>query len=209
MDFYYGRNSGNSARAAFGLFESGASFDPRQLNIKANQNHEPAYLAINPMGKIPALVDEGIVLWESNAINWYVAERHPASGLLPDNIEGRAAVQRWLFFQTAHVSPGCTPVFRATNPRSRAAFGEPDPRDVQRGRTELERFLPVLDRQLEGRDWLERKFSMADIAHTPHLVMLAAGGFDFSPYPRLAAWLERVQARPGWRKASELIYGPP
>src|SRR6266852_6386964 len=126
MDFYYGRNSGNSARAAFGLFESGAPFEPRQLNIKANQNREPAYLAINPMGKIPALVDEGIVLWESNAINWYVAERYPMSGLLPESIEGRAAVQRWLFFQTAHMSPGCIPVFRATNPRLRAAFGEPD-----------------------------------------------------------------------------------
>src|SRR5919206_5170440 len=100
MDFYFGRMSGNSARAAFGLVEAGASFEPHLLDIARGDNKAAAYLAVNPMGKIPALVDGELRLWESNAINWYVAEKFPSAGLVPASAEARASVLRWLFFQT-------------------------------------------------------------------------------------------------------------
>ena len=70
MDFYYGRVSGNSTRAAFGLLEAGASFQPHFLDTQKGENRSAEYLSINPMGKIPSLVDGKLKLWESNAINW-------------------------------------------------------------------------------------------------------------------------------------------
>jgi len=151
MDFYYGRMSGNSARAAFGLSEAGASFQPHLLDTRAGENRGAAYLAVNPMGKIPALVDGPLRLWESNAAG--------------------------------------------------------DTQAAEAGRKELARYLPVLEGALADRDWLEREFSLADIAYAPHLSLVAEGGFDLSPYPRVRAWLDRLLARPAWRKAAGTIFG--
>src|SRR3989442_5645975 len=155
MDFYYGAMSGNSARVAFGLAEAGAKCQPRLLDTRKGENRSPEYLAVNPMGKIPSLVDGALKLWESNAINWYVAEKFPAARLLPSSIEGRAEVHRWLFFQTAHFSPPAVTVFRATHPRVKAFWGgEPEEAAVAAARKELARFLPVLERRLSACDML-------------------------------------------------------
>src|SRR5262245_57231674 len=208
MDFYYGRISGNSARAAFGLMEAGAAFEPHLVDTRGGENRSAEYLSVNPMGKIPALVDGALKLWESNAINWYAAEKFPQARLLPSSVEGRAAVQRWLFFQAAHVTPACIPVFRGTNPRVQAFWqNAPDAQAMETGRKELARYLPVLEAALVNRNWLENDFSLADVAYAPHLLLVAEGGFDFSPYPRVRAWLDRLQARPAWRKTAEMIFG--
>lgn len=207
MDFYYGRISGNSSRAAFGLFEAGVAFTPHLLDPRSGGNKTAAYLAVNPMGKIPALAHGAFRLWESNAINWYAAESNPAAKLIPQTAEGRASMQRWLFFQSAHVSPAAVPLFRATNPRIQAFWGtSPDEKVAEASRVELRRYLPVLEAALEGRDWLERDFTLADIAYAPHFMLMAGGGFDFGPWPRVAAWLERTLARPGWKKTADLIF---
>ena len=208
MDLYYGRMSGNSARAIFGLSEAGAPFQGRVLDTRAGENRAPSYLAVNPMGKIPAFVDGPLKLWESNAINWYVAEKLPEARLLPASLQGRASVQRWLFFQAAHVSPACLPVFRATNARVQEFWRiKGDSQAAEAGRKELARYLPVLEGALADREWLEREFSLADVAYAPHLSLVAEGGFDLSPYPRLRAWLDRLLARPAWRKAAEMVFG--
>src|SRR4051812_33465315 len=209
MDFYCGRLSGNSARAAFALEEAKVAYDVHVLDTKSGENKSAAYLAINPMGKIPALVDGDLRLWESNAINWYVAERFPRAGLLPQTPEGRASVHRWLFFQAGHVSPACVPVFRATNERVKAFWqSQADPQAAEAGRKELARFLPVLEEALRTGDWLERQFSLADIAHAPHLLLIAEGGFDFAPYPRLRGWLDRLRRRAAWQKVEKMIFAP-
>jgi glutathione S-transferase len=213
MDLYFGRNSGNSSRAVFGLLESGLEFQPRLVDPRAGENRAPAYLAVNPMGKIPALVDGPLRLWESNAINWYAAEKRPEARLLPATAEGRALVQRWLFFQAAHVTPACLRVYRSTNTRVQAWWGmKPDPAELELGRKELDRFLPVLEAALEGRDWLEGDFSIADVAYLPHLTFVAegtaAGGFDLGRWPRVRAWMERLAARPAWLRTRELVFGP-
>jgi glutathione S-transferase len=208
MDFYFGRMSGNSARAAFGLVEAGAAFEPHELDIARGDNKAAAYLAVNPMGKIPALVDGDLRLWESNAINWYAAERNPQAHLLPRSIPGRAVVQKWLFFQAAHVTPACVPVFRATNQRVQEFWKtKGDPQSADAGRKELARYLPVLEAGLAAGDWLAGAFSLADIAYLPHLVLIEQGGFDFGPYPRVRDWISRMRSRPAWKKASALIFG--
>jgi len=208
MDFYYGRMSGNSARAAFGLIEAGAAIQTHLIDPRRSGSRAAEYRSVNPMGKIPALVDGALKLWESNAINWYAAEKLPNARLLPDSLEGRASVQRWLFFQTGHVTPACIPVFRGTNARVQAFWqNPPDAQGMETGRRELARYLPVLEAALEHRSWLEGEFTLADIAYAPHLLLVAEGGFDFSPYPRIRAWLDRLRTRPAWKKTAEMIFG--
>jgi glutathione S-transferase len=207
MELFFSRMSGNSGRAVFGLLESGAAWTQHPIDARAAQHHKADYLALNPMGKVPALRDGEFTLWESNAINWYAAEKHPQSKLLPKSLEGRAAVQRWLFFQTGHITPACIAIFRATHPRLRAFWNyQGDPQAADGARKELERFLPVLESALEGGDWLENEFSLADVAYAPHFMLIAEGGFDFSPYPRVAYWLERLLARPAWKQTYQLLY---
>ncbi|HVV48170.1 MAG TPA: glutathione S-transferase family protein [Polyangia bacterium] len=207
MDFYYARFSGNSARSAFALAETGAAYTPHPLDVPGGEGRRPDYLALNPMGKVPALVDGDVRLWESNAINWYLAETHPGARLLPASPAGRAAVQRWLMFQTGHLTPACATLFRKTNARVRAIWKtDADAAAVERARQELGRYLPVLEQALAGRDWLEGEFSLADIAYAPHLAMIAEGeaGYDFAATPNIRAWLERLWARPAWKKAAEM-----
>jgi glutathione S-transferase len=207
MELFYGRMSGNSARAVFGLHEAGVEFTPRLVDTRGGENRSPGYLALNPMGKIPSFRDGELRLWESNAINWYVAEKHPEAGLLPPTLEGRASVQRWLFFQAAHVSPACVPLFRATNRRVQEFWRtQGDDRAADAARQELARWLPVLEDALAGRDWLERSFSLADVAYAPHLSLVVEGGYDLGPYPAVGAWLARALARPAWRRTAELVF---
>jgi glutathione S-transferase len=208
MELFFSRISGNSARAVFGLHEIGVDWTPRPVDPRAGETRRPEYLALNPMGKIPALKDGDFVLWESNAINWYAAETHPQAGLLPPTPRERAAVQRWLYFQTGHVSPACLPIFRARHPAMQAFWNmKPDPALTAIAEKELARFLPVLDAALVGKEWLEGKFSLADVAYAPHLGLLRGTAFDFGPYPHLAAWLDRLLARPAWKKAEALVFG--
>lgn len=206
MDLFYSRNSGNSSRSVFALAEAGVPWNPRPVDWRGGETHGTAYLAINPMGKVPALADGELRLWESNAINWYLAEKHPECGLLPGSMTGRAAVHRWLFFQAGHVGPACFPIVR-TLPSVQAFWNATtDPQAVEAGRKELGRYLPVLESALVGRDWLEGAFSLADITYAPHFMLLGRTGFDFSPYPALQAWLDRLLARPAWQQTMKLIY---
>ena len=208
MEFYYGRLSGNSARTAFALHEAGVHYSARLVYTPKGENRSPAYVAINPTGKVPSLTDGELRLWESNAINWYVAERHPEARLLPASLEGRAAVQRWLFFQTGHVSPACTAIFRVTNARVQKFWNlKGDPLSAEAGTKELARYLEVLEEALAGREWLEDDFSIADIAYAPHLWFVSEGGFDFSATPGVQAWLNRLWARPAWQRTLALIFG--
>ena len=64
----------------------------------------------------------------------------------------------------------------------------------------------MLETALADREWLERDFSLADLAYAPHLWLIREGGFDFSPTPRVAAWLDRLLARPAWHQAAALIF---
>ncbi len=207
MDFYYGRVSGNSSRVAFGLYEAGAQFVPRLLDTRGGENRSAAYLLVNPMGKVPSLADGDFRLWESNAINLYVAEKHPQARLVPASPEGRASMQRWLFFQASHVTPACVQLFRATNARVQEFYGiVGDAPAAEASRKELARYLPVLESALAGREFLEGDFSLADIAYAPHLWLVREGGLDLAPWPLVAAWLERTLARPAWQKAAALVF---
>jgi glutathione S-transferase len=209
MDLFYGRMSGNSARSVFGLLEAGSSFTPRLVDTRAGENRRPDYLALNPTGKIPALADGDFRLWESNAINWYAAEQNPSAGLLPATPAGRAAVQRWLFFQSAHVSPACGQLFLSAHPRMREFWQtREDPKAVEAAHQGLSRWLPVLQSALDRRDWLEGGFTLADVAYAPHLSLIVESGFDLAPYPAVRAWLERTLARPAWREARALVFEP-
>jgi len=102
MELYFTHTSGNSGRCVFTLLESGIDWKQHRLDPHSGETRTAEYRAVNPMGKVPTLVHDKLVLWESNAINWFIAQKHPEAQLLPKSIEAQAAVQQWMFFQGAH-----------------------------------------------------------------------------------------------------------
>lgn len=160
---------------------------------------DPEYLARNPSGKVPTLIDDdGFTLWESNAILIYLAEKKPDLGLLGRDAMQRADAERWLFFAATHLQPWLSLLGQERIMKARSG-GAPDGSVIALAERELGRFLPLLDQHLTGREFLGRAFGVADIAVGAGLENSEARGVDLGQFSAILAWRERLRARPTWR----------
>jgi glutathione S-transferase len=157
----------------------------------------PAFRALNPLGQIPVLQEGDLVLADSNAILVYLAKRHAAdSGWLPEDPVGAARVQRWLSLAAGEIAYG--PAAARINARFYDT-GVP-PALSQRLAA---RVLGLMESELAARDWLAADVAhdrptIADIACYSYVAHAPEGGIDLAPYPRVQAWIARVQALPGF-----------
>ncbi|MDB4937789.1 MAG: gst [Labilithrix sp.] len=172
------------------------------IDFKKKEQKSPEYLALNPNGKIPALVDRDggkrIVVFESGAILLYLAER--AGKLIPKDAAGRAEVLSWLFWQVG--GPG--PMFGQAG-----AFGRAQPRNEEAYAKFLEeskRLAGVLDGHLKGREWIAGgAYSIADIASYPWFEGISkAEPAIVEGRNEVVAWMGRMAARPAVQKGMRL-----
>lgn len=159
---------------------------------------QPAFLALNPAGAVPVLVDDGWVLTQNAAILHYIAELHPQAGLAGTTPRERAEVNRWLAFLNADVHPAFHPLFGSTAFLEDAAVID---RTKDAARTKLRGLFDRLDAQLDGRDWLTGRRSLAD----PYLFVVLrwarATGVDLDGLDRLQAFAVRMRSDPGVQAA--------
>jgi glutathione S-transferase len=156
------------------------------------------YLARNPAGKVPTLVDDdGFVLWESGAILAHLADKKPAAGLFPAEAHARADVLRWLFLLATHVQPWLSLLGQERLIKARSGLPA-EPAFIVLAERELARFLPILDAQLADREYLAGGYSIADIATGCSLEDCEARGVELAQYAHLTAWRERLRQRPAW-----------
>jgi glutathione S-transferase len=146
------------------------------MPFKDKENQTPAYRAINPLGKAPALVDGDFKLWESNAILTYLATVFPETHALPTDPQGRADVDRWLHWQSFHFTHAV--IAHKDNPEKAA-------KDIQP-------HLDLLEGQLEGREFLCGELSVADFAIVPYAIARLGKNVDYSGHPNVVAWFDRV-----------------
>src|ERR1044071_10162957 len=104
-----------SIRARWTLQEMGVPFEAVTVDMLAGENRSPAFLKINPAGKVPVLIDGDLVLTESIAIVLHLAEKFPEKGLIPENLRGRAQLHRWLLFTTTELEQPLWRIARHTN----------------------------------------------------------------------------------------------
>lgn len=202
MKLYDNRFSPNAKRPRVCAAELGIDLEIVPVDFAKGDPRRPEYLAKNPMGKVPTLEDDGYVLWESPAMLVYLATKHPDRGLLPSDPRGRADAMRWMFWNASHLESGVFTVGfeRVIKPMM---GGAPDELRVAAGQKEVDRYAPILNAHLEGKPWmLGGAFSIADIDLGTTVEFGAAVGIDLGPYPHVAAWLRRLQAREAWQKAS-------
>ena len=182
-----------SIRARWTLQELGVGFEAITVNLVAGEHRRPEFLKVNPAGKLPVLVDGDLVLTESVAIVLYLAEKYPEKGLLPTDLTERAQVNRWLLFAATELEQ---PLWRIS--RHTALYPEDKrlPGDVALARQEFEEMGAVLEKHLQG-----RQFVVGDRATVADFVMaytLDWGGEAqlLDGFPVLRGYMERMYARP-------------
>ncbi|MDQ7995579.1 MAG: glutathione S-transferase N-terminal domain-containing protein [Luteibacter sp.] len=189
----------NSIKVPVALEELGLDYELHGVNVKQGEQRAPAFLALNPNGKVPVLIDaragETLVLTESAAILVYLAERE--GKLLPATGEARARVFEQLFF---HAS-GLGPAFGQSGFFQRQA-AEPQPLAIERFSKETQRTLGMLDSVLALRPFVAGDdYSIADIAHFGWLWRREFAGVSFDTTPHVARWYDAVASRPATQRA--------
>lgn len=182
----------NGHKVSIALEELGLPYDVRRIALGKGEQREEWFLAINPNGRIPAIVDhdEGdFAVFESGAILVYLAEK--AGALLPTDTKGRSRVLQWLMFQMGGVGPmmGQANVFNRYAP-------ERIPYAIERYQRESRRLFEVLERRLSEHDWLADDYSIADIANFAWVRTHQWSGVSLEGLPGLTRWVERIAARP-------------
>ena len=182
----------NGYKVSIMLEETGLPYSVHAIDLGKGEQKTPEFLAMNPNGRIPVIVDhdnDEFVVFESGAILIYLAEK--SGQLLPQETKARSRVLQWLMFQMSGIGPmmGQANVFYRY-------FPERIPAAIQRYQHEGRRLLSVLDRQLQGRDYICDDYSIADIATWPWAVIHEWSGIDIGGLHDLQAWLERMAKRP-------------
>jgi glutathione S-transferase/SAM-dependent methyltransferase len=200
MELYAEIMSPNSKRVRICAAELGRALDVKVVDFQRGENRAPDYLALNPMGKVPTVVDGEFVLWESPAILFHLA-RAGGAPLWADDPRTQADVLRWMFFGASHLDPYFTTL--VVERYFKAARGAPaDVAQCAAADQWLLQFLPVVEHQLARHDYLAGRFSLADIALGCTIELLPPLGYGLAPYPHVRAWLERLQGRDSWRAMS-------
>ena len=186
---FYTAPTPNGWKVAMTLEEMGLDYQLHMVNLSGGEQQEESYLAINPNGRIPAIVDDGFPVFESGAIMLYLAEK--TGKLIPRDVKGRSEVVQWLMFQMAGIGPmqGQAVVFVRY-------FPEDIPAAKDRYINESRRLYEVLDRRLEGREWLVNDFSIADIANWSWIRSHKWARVPVEGLDNLSKWMDRMRNRP-------------
>jgi glutathione S-transferase len=189
----YGFGPTRSLRALWGLKELDVDFEFVPVNLRAGDNRRPDFLRLNPAGKVPVLVDGDLVVTESAAIILYLAEKYPEKGLMPADLKQRARVYRWMMFAVTELEQ---PLWRITRHTMLYPEDKRLPQDVALARQEFVTMAAILDRHLEGRQFIVGDgITIADCV-TAYLIDWANEQHLIDDYPQLRSYLERMYARP-------------
>jgi glutathione S-transferase len=182
----------NGWKASIMLEEVGLPYEARPIRLHEGEQREPWYLALNPNGRIPTIVDrdeDGFAVFESGAILIYLAEK--TGRLLPADPRGRSRVLQWLMFQMGGIGPmqGQANVFFRYAPE-RIEYA------IRRYQDETARLYRVLDARLAESEYLAGDYSVADVATWPWVRIHGWAGVDVDRMPHLQRWLAAIGARP-------------
>lgn len=193
----YGTSGSRALRALWGVEEVGVSYEQIAVTFGADSK-EPAYLAINPNGRIPALVDGDLKLFESLAINLYLCKRY-GGALYPSATADEAHALQWSIWALSEIEPLQMQIV------VQMLFTPEDKRNlkvVESAQRGLQRPLKVLDAALAGRDWLVGdSFSVADLNVAGVIMLMKMVQFRYAEHANVQRWADACYARPALARA--------
>ncbi|MBI4695342.1 MAG: glutathione S-transferase N-terminal domain-containing protein [Gammaproteobacteria bacterium] len=192
----YTASTPNGWKASVMLEEIGMPYTVHPISLSKGEQKTPEFLRLNPNGRIPAIVDrdnDDFAVFESGAIMLHLAKK--SGQLMPKDAKGESRVTQWLMFQMAGIGPmmGQANVFYRY-------FPEKIPAAIARYQNEGRRLFEVLERQLDGREYLCDEYSIADIANWCWVRIHEWSGIDVTGLGNLQAWLARLEARPACQR---------
>ncbi len=179
----------------------------QHINVYAGEGNDPKYRSLNPWGKIPTLVDEDFVLWESNAILVYLSECHGNFLLSSNKMRQRATILKWLFWESSHWQPTLHRVLAARV--AQILFPKPNENIIRAvwEDHELMNLLSVLESVLTSSHFIcGATLTIADYSVAGMTTYFYACEFPFSKYPAISAWLERISKLPAWISTEEVLW---
>lgn len=201
MKFYNSNGSPNALRTRAVIHELGLAVEFVEIDFGKGETRTPEFLAINPNGKVPALVDGDLKLWESRAINAYLTTKVPGQTLYPTDAVARAIVDQWSYWQAIHLGPTMQRVAFERVMKKAFGRGEPDETAIAGDVKTVAELLGVLDGALAGKDWITGTLSLADFALGTTFTFRTAAKLGVEAFPNVAAWIARLEALPSWEKA--------
>ena len=176
--------------------EKGLQWETTWLDLPAGEHKQPQYLAINPVGKVPALIDDSNIVHDSTIINEYLEDRFAsAKPLLPRDPIARARARAFEDYADAYLMPSLFKVFWEV----RKPEAERNQAKIDEGWREAQSHFAYLERELAGRDYFAGEFSLGDISFVPPLANLERAGFTIPvEFKNLNAWWQRMKARPSF-----------
>ncbi len=191
------KNSSNVQKVLWACHELGVTFEREDVGGPFGRNQEPEYLALNPNARVPTIIDDGFVLWESNAIVRYLAMKH-GGALLPGELRERALAEQWMDWQQTAVNPAITPVFWGL---VRTPPAERDVQAIARARDALEASMIILDARLGASEYVAGpRFSMGDIPLGIMVYRWYEMDIPRQPLSHLKRWYDLLAARRGFQQ---------
>lgn len=181
----------------------GIPLDFEFVDLTKGASHTPDYLALNPTGRTPTLIDGDLKLWESTAIMQYLASQKP-NALWPDDARSRADIMRWQSWALAHFGKdGCEPLLFQRIVKQILNLGPPDEAVVAQGLACFDKEAAVLDAHLATQPYLVgNDVTLADFSVAAPLFYAERGGLPLASYPNVQDWFGRVSALPCWQETA-------
>lgn len=201
MKLYNANFSPNALRVRAVALELGIDLEIIEVDLRGGDNQSADFLSMNPNGRVPVLVDDEFVVWESRAINSYLASKKPERGLHPDDPKSRATVDQWLYWQAIHLGPAMQKLSFERYLKAKFGMGDPDQGVVEAEQKNVDQFLAVLETGLADKDWIASELSVADFALASTFMYRAQSDISLDDLPNVAAWIERLEARQSWKDA--------
>lgn len=191
MKLYYSPKSGHSHRVRLFLSLIGVPFDLIEVDLAARQHKSADFLKMNAFGQVPVLEDDGVAIADSNAILVYLARKFGRADWYPEDALGAARVQRWLSVAAGQLAQG------PASARLVTLFGAKIDADAAIARAHA--LLGLMDAELAQSGWLAaERPTIADIALYSYIARAPEGNVALDDYAHVRAWLERIEALPGF-----------
>jgi len=203
MQFYFFPPSPNVRKVNAVIAHLGITdIERRVVNLAKGEHRRAEFLSINPMGKLPALVDDsGLLLWESNAICQFLCERQGDTPLYPRDSRVRADIARWMFWEASAWAQPAAILTHENVRKPMMGIGEPDAAKVSQGEEQFRPLATVLNNHLANRRFLVGdSVTLADFVVGGAVTYLERGRFPTAEFPHLRAWWTRLNQIPAWKE---------
>jgi glutathione S-transferase len=201
MDFYTNPASPNCRKVDAVAKQIGLELNIKVIDVRKGENRAPAFLAINPNGKVPALVDGDVKLWESNAIQCYVASKKESDLWPKSNL--RYDIMRWQSWELAHFGAAARALIFQRVVKQLLGLGATDAVRCEEEEANFKRFAAVLDGQLKGKRFLVGdQLTLADFCVASSLTYAEPARLPLGEFAQVRRWLSALDEQPGWRASA-------